>query len=113
VAWPIAHDVRPAARSLGSGGCTDCHTSDSPVFFGQVVAESPADLGEPAVIPMYTLLGKDPTELKAWGMSYTFRPFFKVVGFATAGLIGAVLLVYLLTGLAALARWAAKHTPQR
>jgi hypothetical protein len=113
VAWPIAHDVRPAARSLGSGGCTDCHTSDSPLFFGQVVAESPADLGEPAVIPMYTLLGKDPTELKAWGMSYMFRPFFKVVGFTTAGLIGAVLLVYLLTGLAALARWAARQAPQR
>jgi hypothetical protein len=113
VSWPIAHDVRPAARSLGSGGCTDCHGSDSPIFFGQVVAESPASLGDPKVVSMYELLGKDPTELQAWALSYQFRPFFKVVGFTTAGLIGAILLVYLLTGLTALARWAAKHAPQR
>ena len=46
-------------------------------------------------------------------MSYQFRPMFKVVGFATAGLMAAVLLAYLLTGLVALARWAARRAPQR
>jgi hypothetical protein len=114
VAWPIGHNVRPSARSLGSGGCTDCHGSESPVFFGEVVAETPIDMGEPPkTVAMYELLGKDPTELRAWSLSYKFRPFFKIVGFATAGLIGAVLLLYLFTGLAALARWASKHAPQR
>jgi hypothetical protein len=111
--WPIGHDVRPKGRSLGSGGCNDCHTDTSPIFFGKVTAEAPADLGEPVVIPMYEFLGKDPTELKAWAMSYQFRPMFKVVGFATAGLMATVLLAYLLTGMVSLARWAARRAPQR
>jgi len=45
-------------------------------------------------------------------MSYMFRPMFKVVGFVTAGVIAAVLLAYVLMGLAALTRWAAKRAPQ-
>lgn len=27
--WPLAHPVRPARQSLGSGGCNDCHGSDA------------------------------------------------------------------------------------
>jgi len=37
---------------------------------------------------------------------------FKVVGFATAGVIGAVLLAYALLAVVALVRWAAKKAPQ-
>jgi len=111
-AWPVAHDVRPAARSLGSGGCTDCHAADSPMAFGQVVIETPANLGPPETKGMYAFQGRDPTQLWAWAMSYQFRPMFKAVGFATAALIGAVLLLYVLQGLAAFLRWAARKAPQ-
>ena len=111
-AWPLAHDVRPKSQSLGSGGCTDCHALDSPIFFGEVVADSTAETRAPLVKAMYEFEGKDPMELWAWGMSYMFRPMFKVVGFVTAGVIAAVLLAYVLMGLAALARWAAKRAPQ-
>ena len=38
--WPIAHDVRPAAQSLGVRGCEDCHSTDSPFFFGKVLVDS-------------------------------------------------------------------------
>lgn len=34
--WPLAHDVRPAAQSLGVRGCTDCHAAGAPFFFGTV-----------------------------------------------------------------------------
>jgi hypothetical protein len=112
VSWPIGHDVRPKGRSLGSGGCTDCHGFDSPIAFGQVVAETPADLGPPVTLAMYEFQGRDPLQLKAWAMSYLFRPMFKVVGFTTAGVIAAVLLLYVFVGLAALARWAARKAPQ-
>jgi hypothetical protein len=111
-AWAIGHDVRPKAQSLGSVGCTDCHALGSSVFFGEVVADSTAETPAPLVKAMYEFEGKDPMELWAWGMSYLFRPMFKVVGFATAGVMAAVLLAYGLMGLVALARWAAKRAPQ-
>ena len=34
--WPIGHEVRPAAQSLGAGGCNDCHSRDADFFFGDV-----------------------------------------------------------------------------
>ncbi len=111
-AWPVAHEVRPASQSLGSGGCTDCHSADAPIFFGEMVADSTADTAAPLVRAMYEFQDLDPLQLKAWAMSFTFRPMFKVVGFATAGLIAAMLLAYVLLGLAALARWVAKKAPQ-
>jgi len=111
-AWPVAHDVRPKGRSLGSAGCTDCHALDGPIFFGNVTADSTAETQAPIVKAMHEFLGKDPTELWAWGMSYMFRPMFKVVGFVTAGVIAAVLAAYALLGLVALARWAARRAPQ-
>lgn len=110
--WPVAHEVRPAAQSLGSGGCTDCHASDAPIAFGEVVADSPADLGPPLVKIMYEFQGRDKTQLLAWAMSYTFRPMFKVVGYTTAGVIAAVLVLYFFLGILALVRWAARKAPQ-
>ncbi len=41
--WPIAHDVRPAAQSLGVRRCEDCHSTGSPFFFGKVLVDSPVE----------------------------------------------------------------------
>jgi hypothetical protein len=41
--WPIAHDVRPAAQSLGVRRCEDCHSPDSPFLFGKVCVDSPVE----------------------------------------------------------------------
>ena len=41
VMWPIAHNVRPAAQSLGVRKCEDCHSTGSPFFFGKVLVDSP------------------------------------------------------------------------
>jgi len=106
-AWPTGHDVRPATQSLGAAArCTDCHAADAPFFFGEVRAESPALLGEPATVAMYTLEGEDPTTLKAWALSFEGRPYFKVVGFVAAGLVAAVVVLYGFLALASLVRWA-------
>jgi hypothetical protein len=110
-AWPIGHNVRPATQSLGMGGCTDCHGFDAPVAFGEVEVPSPAEIGQGVTMAMYEFQGRDSLELKAWAMSYLFRPMFKVVGFTTAGVIAAILLLYVLLGLAALVRWAGKKAP--
>ncbi len=52
-AWPVAHDVRPAAQALGSGGCTDCHSDENGFFSAQVKADAPANLGPVVTTKMY------------------------------------------------------------
>jgi hypothetical protein len=106
--WPLAHEVRPASQSLGAGGCTDCHSADAPFFFGEVVADGPADLGAPAVKGMCEFLKEDPTKWKAWAWAFAWRPTFKVIGWVACGAIAAVLLLYVFLGLAALVQWAAR-----
>jgi len=39
--WPIAHNVRPAAQSLGARQCEDCHSPEAPFFKGRVCVDSP------------------------------------------------------------------------
>jgi len=105
-AWALAHDVRPAAQALGSGGaCDDCHAWNSAFFFGTVSAEGPADLGEPQAVPMYEFEGLSSLSLRVWAVMFVFRPYFKAFLFAAAAVIGVILLLYGLRGLAALLKW--------
>ena len=39
--WAIAHNVRPAAQSLGARRCEDCHSPEAPFFFGQIAVDTP------------------------------------------------------------------------
>ena len=101
--WAFAHDVRPAGMSLGApagaAGCDDCHATDSPTFFGEVVAEAPAPIDEPTVVKMYELRGEDGTYWELFARSFVFRPMLKIVGFASSGIIGAIVLLYAFLGL--------------
>lgn len=101
--WPLGHDVRPAAQSLGVRDCKDCHDVDAPFFFAEVEARGPADL-EAAVVPMYAFEGELPFLQRLWGILFRLRPFFKAVGFAAAGLVGVLLLAWALPGLRDLGR---------
>ncbi len=96
--WPMAHDVRPAAQSLGAKGCTDCHSMDAPFFFGTVAIESPLALSPP---PMYMVdfQNLDAMQVKTLALSFHFRPWFKIVTLISAGILIAVLLVFALRGL--------------
>ncbi|HJP35459.1 MAG TPA: hypothetical protein QF901_05665 [Gammaproteobacteria bacterium] len=58
-AWPLAHDVRPAAQSLGAKSCTDCHAKDAPFFFGEVRALGPLKTAAAVVTPARALQGED------------------------------------------------------
>lgn len=84
-AWPMAHDVRPAAQALGVRGCTDCHAADAPIFVGKVEATGLS-------IPMAQLNGYDAGLARIWATSFIARPAFKWFGFACAALIALVLL---------------------
>ncbi len=95
--WPMAHDVRPAAQSLGVRSCEDCHAQDAPFFFGKVPIQSPflAD-AEPKTMTMVQFEGIDPTSTKVFALSFVFRPWYKVVLIAVCTLIGLILLMYAL-----------------
>ena len=58
-AWPIAHNVRPAAQSLGVRGCEDCHAADAPFYFGQVNIDSAVGSAAGEYVIMHQLHGAD------------------------------------------------------
>jgi len=91
--WPMAHDVRPAAQSLGIHGCDDCHTTDAPFVFGKVEVDSPI-AGESKTAEMSGFQDISPFYMKAFAFSFVFRPWLKVVVFASCGALAAVLVFY-------------------
>jgi hypothetical protein len=92
--WSMAHGVRPAAQALGAGGCIDCHSTDSPFFFGKVKGSGPLLTDAVAVKSMYELQEMNPGFHRMFGMTFIFRPIFKTVLFIAAILIGAILAAY-------------------
>jgi hypothetical protein len=71
--WPIAHDVRPAAQSLGVRGCEDCHSPDAPFFYGKVTVDSPVKSEEKGFMSMIKMHG-------AHGPKYVrINRFFKLL----------------------------------
>lgn len=96
--WPLAHDVRPAAQSLGVRGCTDCHVDGAPFFFGKSeVADAAGDsfaASQPAAIRatassrrMHQRFGYDATLATTWNALFTQREAFKWLGWVCVGLI--------------------------
>jgi len=98
--WPIAHNVRPAAQSLGVRRCEDCHSTDGPFFFGEVAVDTPVVSERDSVKKMVELEGIGAFYAWAFAFSFVFRPWLKVAALVSAGLIGIVLLLYGLKALA-------------
>jgi hypothetical protein len=98
-AWPLAHDVRPAGQSLGVRGCADCHASDSPIYFGPVTSRGPVVAENAITQPMWALRGDNKALASTFAFTFTFRPMLKCITFASASVIGAVLLAFGLAGL--------------
>jgi len=102
--WSLAHDVRPATQSLGIRECTDCHASDAPIYFGRISQAGDPAADERPIRVMHELRGDDPVLAWTWGLSFRFRPVFKLFGFLCAGFLACVLAVYASVGLRALLR---------
>jgi hypothetical protein len=97
--WPIAHDIRPAAQSLGVRKCQDCHDTAQPFFFGKVEVDTPivTDRKASTMIEFQQL---SPFYTKIFAMSFMFRPWLKILTLASCALISAVLLLFGLKALA-------------
>jgi len=56
--YKFSHDVAPAKAALGSGGCTDCHSSGASFFKGAVLdAAFTGDDAQPRWMPNQNILG--------------------------------------------------------
>ena len=92
--WPLAHDVRPAAQSLGAGGCGDCHYKDKPFIFGKVPVDSPLASDRQHPKEMTDFQNADPLYARLFATSFVFRPLFKIVSLAASAVLAAIVLLY-------------------
>jgi len=102
--WPFAHNVRPAAQSLGIRHCEDCHATDGPFFFGKVAVDSPLVSERRAVRTMIEFQGIDTFYAWAFAFSFVFRPWLKIVALGSCAFLAGVLLLYALKALACVAK---------
>ena len=102
--WPIAHDVRPKAQSLGVRGCTDCHATDAPFHFGTVTIASPFLLQPDSTSRMTEYQDKSPVSAWVFSMSFLFRPGLQVMLIVCFFLIASVVVIPALRGLAHIIR---------
>jgi hypothetical protein len=102
--WPIAHDVRPAAQSLGVRNCQDCHTTDSPFLFGLVSVDSPLKAAGSAGKEMIAFQSLNRPYEKWFAFSFVFRPVLKVVTLLSSLVILGVLVLYALKALGFVAK---------
>jgi len=102
--WPIAHDVRPAAQSLGVRRCEDCHATDSPFFFGTVTIDSPVVSDRISAKKMVEFEGFNPLYTWLFAFSFIFRPWLKVVAIGSCVILAGILLLYALKALASVAK---------
>ena len=102
--WPIAHDVRPAAQSLGVRRCEDCHSTGAPFFFGKVDVDSPVVSKRDSVKMMVEFQDVDAVYAWAFALSFVFRPWLKVVTLASCAVLAVVLLLYALKALACITK---------
>lgn len=97
--WPIAHDVRPAAQSLGARRCEECHSTDAPFFFAEVEVDTPIASEKGVVKKMIEFQELRPVYTKLFAFSFIFRPFLKVVALCSSAILAAVLILYVFQGL--------------
>ncbi|MGB7297095.1 MAG: hypothetical protein WBC70_16035 [Candidatus Aminicenantales bacterium] len=96
VTWPLAHEVRPARRSLGINGCEDCHRIGSSFLFRKAKGTGPLLTNKVRTISANAFMGLDRPYQTFFGLSFAVRPLFKGVLLVSAIVIGLIL------GLAAL-----------
>jgi hypothetical protein len=98
--WPLAHDVRPAARSLGVRGCTDCHALSSPLYFGKVEIDGPQKLIGSSYTRMIDYRAQTKIQAVIFSLSFLFRPWLKYLVIFAVVVILAIVLLYGFKGLA-------------
>jgi hypothetical protein len=100
--WPLAHDVRPAMKSLGVRGCNDCHRMDSDFYFAKVPVQTPVQMLRIEKDSMTRYLDQNAVAAWVFSFSFLFRPGLKYAILFLSLFIMAVVLLYGFKGLSKL-----------
>jgi hypothetical protein len=100
--WPIAHDVRPAAQSLGANECQDCHSISSGFYYSTIDVTAPIYPEENK--PRQNIDFMDINRAGAWvfSMSFLFRPWLKILIIICLFLQLMILFIYITKAVRAL-----------
>jgi len=101
VIWPLAHDVRPAAQSLGSDGCTECHGNNAAFFFGRIKVDSPLPAHKQDPVTMSGFQQKSSLQRRLFAASFLFRPWLKGILIALTLLPLLIIFIYIIRGVKA------------
>jgi len=104
VMWVAAHDVRPARTALGSNGCADCHSNDSPFFFGKVPIDGPVAYPEGRFLTMAQLQDIDINRIKVLNRSFVFRSTLKAAILIGSLICGMLVIAFCLRGAASVSQ---------
>jgi hypothetical protein len=96
VAWPFAHEVRPARQSLGVNGCKDCHRFGSAFLFRKAEGTGPLKTDRVKAVPANAFMRLDRPYQMLFGLSFAVRPLFKWVLFFSILVIASILLLVFL-----------------
>jgi len=97
--WPIGHDVRPAAQSLGSGvlGCRQCHGKYTAFLTGKVPVDSPLISDANSTVAMASLMNIDTGYMKLLGgLMVLWNPVTLIIVVISSVVLTVVLLLYCL-----------------
>ena len=90
--------------------CKDCHTTESPFFFGKTELDTPVGAeGGAEFVEMIKLQGIDRLYMWLFNFSFVFRPILKIVAFVSCGLIALVILSYGVRAVAAISNACTKE----
>lgn len=84
--FSISHNVAPVEKSLGYGGCRDCHSEESHILGGRVVTRFFGEDGKPETIPMALLLDLSP-DIKLFQGFFSLYLSAAPLFFSAAGLL--------------------------
>lgn len=107
--WPLGHDVRPAAQSLGANGCEDCHSTNSPFYFGEIAISTPLISAEKNNIRMADFQNSSTIYQKMFALSFIFRPWLKALMLFASMVIFTVVAIYAFQGMATILKRVAQE----
>jgi hypothetical protein len=96
--WPIAHNVRPTAQSLGIRQCQDCHDPGAPFFFGRIAIDTPVVSAQGETMQMVSLQQLDATYETLFGYTFRFRTLFKIILKTSLAILALLFAIFLFRG---------------
>lgn len=94
--WPIAHNVRPVAMAMGSGGCKDCHSIDSPFYTSLISVDSPLKTDNAVMVDFQS---QDLGSAHLFANAFMFRPWLKGVIYLSVFIVATLVLLFFFNGL--------------